>query len=223
MRSFFLTAILIISFSSVAQIKRTFISFGLDYREFPIDVEDVPRGGYHSKGGFYGERFWRTASILSRFGLSISRRWQFSLASYVRYNHMNWLEGKSYYSPESFKRSEKKNFKYDLFIDAEKKLNLKKNREHYLTVLAGIGFTNINTAYDVTYRYTLPGGGVFDSSHYKGTISHFTPRVSVGYQYKEIKFSFDTYIIEGADRTNLTALWMGASVSYEIWFKKRKK
>ena len=134
---------------------------------------------------------------------------------------MNWLQGYSYVNPP-VDRTEKKNFKYDAFLDIEKKVQIKKDSEKYLFVLAGIGFTNINTHFDVFLQDTLPTGPV-EGKRYVGSFFRFSPHLSIGYQYEKIKASLDSYIIEGPDRTNLTSLWLGATISYEINLKRKKK
>jgi len=39
---------MVFSILTFGQSGNSFISFGLDYRQYPIDIEDVPRGGYSS-------------------------------------------------------------------------------------------------------------------------------------------------------------------------------
>ena len=204
------------------QKKSHFLSFGLDYRGYPIDIEDVPRGGYSSNGLPDDSKFWQVTNLYGRVGIKLEKNFYLSLASYTRYNHLTWLQGDNLASPVTYKRKEKKNFKFDAFLDIEKKMPLKKNKERYFVALAGIGFTNINTRFDVFLQDTLPSGPT-QGRRYQGNFLHFTPRVSLGYQYEKIKLTIDTYFIEGPDLTNLTSLWIGGTVSYEIALKKKNK
>lgn len=188
----------------------SFLSFGLDYRQYPIDIEDVPRGGYSSNAVSSDFRFWQVLSFHSRVGIKLEENWQLSLAGYTRYNHLTWLQGENLAAPITYKRKEKKNIKYDIFLDIEKKLRLKKNKERYFIAIGGIGFTNINTRFDVFLQDTLPSGPT-QGHRYQGTFLHFGPRISLGYQYEKIKATIDTYFIEGPDLTNLTSLWIGGT------------
>jgi hypothetical protein len=52
---------------------------------------------------------------------------------------------------------------------------------------------------------------------------HFGPRLSLGYEYKKIKASLNAFIIEDPELTNLTSLWIGATIGYEMLLKKKKK
>jgi len=222
MKSLFAGVFFLHSFFVSAQTSKTFITLGIDYRQYPIDIEDVPRGAYSSNAMPYQDNFWNTFSICSRFGLNLKKKWSISLAGYIRYNHNHYLQGVNLATPRQEKIKEKKKIKFDLFIDAEKKISLKKGKNRFLTVLAGIGFTNINTGYDVFLQDTLPSGPT-QGYRYTGNYLHFGPRINLGYQYEKIKFSIDTYVIEGPDLTNLTSLWFGASLCYEIPIRKKNK
>ena len=221
MRLFSLGISVVFSILTFGQSANSFISFGLDYRQYPIDIEDVPRGGYSSNALPDNSEFWQVISVHGRYGIKLKKNWSVSLAFYTRYNHLNWLQGYSYVNPAA-DLAEKKNFKYDAFLDIEKKVQLKKNKERYFFVLAGIGFTNINTHFDVFLQDTLPTGPV-EGKRYVGSFCRFSPRLSIGYQYGKIKGSLDAYVIEGPDRTNLTSLWLGATIGYEIYLKKKKR
>lgn len=212
---------MVFSLLTFGQSGNSIISFGLDYRQYPIDIEDVPRGGYHSNALPDNSRFWQVISVHGRYGIKLKKNWSLSLAFYTRYNHMNWLQGYNYVNPPS-DRTEKMNFKYDAFLDVEKKVQLKKDTERFLFLLIGVGFTNTNTHFDVFLQDTLPTGPV-EGKRYIGSFVHLSTRLSFGYQYEKIKASLDAYIIEGPDRTNLTSLWLGATISYEINLKKKKK
>lgn len=202
----------------VAQ-KDHLIEFGLDYRQYPVDIEDVPRGPYHSDGSLSDAELWQVYSIHGAYGVTLKKNWSVSLCIYARYNHLHWLQGYNYVNPPH-DRKEKKNFKYDVFIDLEKKLQLRKNKEQSIFGIAGIGVTNMNTRFDIFLQDTLTTGPAA-GTHYKGTYVHFSPRVSLGYQFKKIKGSLDAYMIEGPDLNNLTSLWLGVTLSYEIILKKK--
>jgi len=220
MRLFFTIFVVMVCLAGKGQ-KNGFINFGLDYRQYPIDIEDVSEGPYHSNGAPSDSRLWQVLSIHGAYGFRLEKKWSLSICLYARYNHMHWLQGYNYINPSN-ERKEKKNFKYDVFFDLEKKLQLRKNKEQFLFGKMGIGITNINTRFDISLQDTLLSGPTA-LKRYKGTYSHLTPRVSLGYQYKRIKASLDSYIIEGPDLTNLTSLWLGATLSYEIPFKAGKK
>jgi hypothetical protein len=228
MRLFFLQTALLAALTVNCQLQNKSYSFstGLDYRQLPIDIEDVPRGpGNNSDGDFYDLDFWCTFSVHARLGINLKKNWQLSAASYARYNHFHWSERSTDVpSAEEIQYSgERKNFKYDIFLDAEKKIRLKKTKERYLFFLAGIGLTNLNTRYDVLFeKVTLPNGTI-PEKRFEGTLLRFSPRVSLGYQYEKIKFSLDAYIVEGPDLNNLTSLWTGATISYEMLLRKKKK
>lgn len=213
-----------------AQNTRNLISFGLDYRIYPIDIEDVPRGPLPRNNGLppNDEKFWQTFSVHSEFGLQIQKNWVFSASLYGRYNLLHRIENVNYTSPYPTvlgpplkKSKEKKNLKFDFFLDVEKKIRLKKNNQQFLFIKGGAGFTNINSRFDIILTDSLESVP-FDTKHYKGTFFHFGPRLSIGYQYNKIKASIDGYIIEDPMLTNLTSMWLGASLSYEIKLKRKK-
>jgi hypothetical protein len=219
------------SFVATAQKTTSFLSFGLDYRMYPIDVEDVPRGPLPSNKGLPSDdlKFWKASSIHGRYGFILEQNWLLSASLYGRYNLLHRVEGVNYFSPyptvlepSPQKVKERKNFKFDFFIDVEKKIKLKKSKERYFFALAGIGFTNINSRFDIILIDSVESIP-FASHHYNGTLLHFSPRISLGYQYNKLKASMDAYIIEDPTLANLTSLWIAASMSYEMVFKKRKK
>jgi len=231
MRLFFLCSAILISFCTSAQKTISFFSFGLDHRQYPIDIEDVPRGPSIDNNGLPSDdrRFWSVTSIHGRYGMIFGKNWFVSSAFYGRYNLLHRTESINYFSPyptvlepSPKKIKERKNLKFDFFIDVEKKIKLKKSKEIYLFALAGIGFTNINSRFDITLTDSV-NSIPFDSHHYHGTFLHFGPHLSLGYQYKKIKASLDAYVIEGPDLSNLTSLWTGATISYEVLLKKKKK
>jgi hypothetical protein len=209
-----------------------YLSFGIDYRQYPIDIEDVPRGPLPRDNGLPSSdgKFWQTLSIHGRYGLNFQKNWLVSTSLYTRYNLLHRTQGINYHSPyptvlEPSPKNQnpkvKKNIKFDVFIDAEKKFNLKKEREVYFFAIAGVGFTNINSRFDIVITDSLDSNP-FPGHHYKGTFLHFGPRLSLGYQFYKIKASIDGYIIEDPTLANLTSLWLGASLSYEIKLKKKK-
>lgn len=219
---------LALCFSLIAQSQKTglstFFSFGIDYRQYPTDIEDVQRGPLPSDNGLPDDdgRFWQVVSIYSSYGLGFKNNWILSATIYSRYNLLHRLEGVRYPNPPYNNVKEKKTFKFDSFIDIEKKFPLKKDKERYLLLTGGIGFTNINSGFDITLTDTTETGP-FPAKHYKGTLLHFGPRISLGYQYQKIKASVNAFIIEDPTLSNLTSLWLGASISYEITRKRGKQ
>lgn len=212
----------------MAQQPRIFISAGVDYRTDPIDIEDIPRGPIPSStyGDLTGFAFWKVLSIHGRVGIKTKDNWLFSVVTYTRYNHNHFLEDP--YSPSgptttnyNENTKDKEKIKFDIFFDVEKKIRVRKKQEKYLTILAGVGFTNINSGTDFTYRMNLPGGPS-EPVRYKGSYLHFGPKLSLGYQYKRVKGSLDGYIIEDPLQIDLTSLWLGATISYELKLRKKK-
>ena len=231
MKHFFLFIVISISFRAFAQKPTPFLSYGLDYRMYPIDIENAPRGPLPSDNGLPADdsKFWKVLSIHGRYGFILEQNWLLSASLYSRYNLLHRVQGINYYSPSPTvlepsdrKVKERKNLKLDFFIDAEKKMKLKKNKERYFFALAGIGFTNINSRFAIVLTDSVESIP-FDSRHYKGTLFHFSPRISLGYQYNKLKASLDAYIIEDPTLANLTSLWIGATISYEMLLKKKKK
>jgi hypothetical protein len=211
---------MVFSVLTFGQSGNSFTHFGMDYRQYPIDIENVPEGPYHSNGSPSDMKFWKVFSIHGAYGLRLEKNWNMSLCINARYNHLHWRQGYNYVNPPR-DRKERKNFKCDVFLDFEKKVRLKKNKEQFFFGIAGIGVTNINTKFDISLQDTLSTGPIA-VKHYEGTYAHLSPRISLGYQHKKIKGSLDAYIIEGPDLTNLTSLWLGATLSYEINLKKIK-
>lgn len=217
-RFLILVGLSLICFHSFGQKKAIVSSVGVDYRQTPTDIENVPRGAYSSNGDFYGRKFWEVPSLYLKTGLQQNRNWLFSVSSYFRYNHMNWTSGHTTDTVYPYGQKERKNFKFDIIVDAEKKVRFK-NSKGNLFFVGGIGVININTGYDITLQdSTLNGLG--DPRHYKGTLMRLAPRISVGYQYKPVKFSVDCYLVEGPDLTGLASLWIGACLSYEFYLRK---
>jgi hypothetical protein len=203
--------------ASHGQGKNVFLSFGFDYRDNPIDIEDVPRGpGLPNNGGFYDTKFWQTTSVHSRVGMLLTNKWKLSVAAYARYNHFHWMDGIAH-------EKSKKNLKYDLFSDAEYAFQLHKKKQRYLFMMAGLGVTNLHTKYNVHLRYITPWGDTTAVKQFRGTFAHFTPRFSIGYQFEKLKASLDAYFVEGIDRNELTAIWIGATISYELILKNKKR
>lgn len=233
MKSASIIILLFITSASSGQVKKSnsFLAFGLDYRQYPIDVENVPRGPLPGYKGLPSDdgKFWKVISIHGRYGLRFEKNWFLSASFFGRYNLLHRLEGINYFSPyptvlepSPKKVKEKKNLKFDFFLDVEKKIKFKKSKEIYLFALAGIGFTNINSRFDIILTDSIESIPL-NSHHYYGTLLHFGPRLSLGYQFKKIKTSLDAYVIEGPDLTNLTSLWLGATISYEMMLRKKKK
>jgi hypothetical protein len=158
-------------------------------------------------------------------GIKTKKNWLLSIVGNTRYNHNHYSEDPLipsgptvYYYNENTKEKEK--IKLDVFFDVEKKIRIRRNKERFLTILTGLGLTNINSQVDITYRRNNYTGGTNDPIRYKGSYLHFGPKFSLGYQYKKIKSSLDAYFIEDPLKTNLTSLWIGAAISYEMSLKK---
>jgi hypothetical protein len=214
---------LICSLAANSQKPVSFFSFGLDYRQYPIDIENVPRGQLPRPKGLpsYNLQFWKIPSVHSQFGALLKKNWVLTGTLYSRYNLLNRTQNVNYSRPpEKVKR--RNNFKYDFFLDIEKKLRIKKDKEKYFLASAGIGFTNINSKFDVTLIDTTAYGN-YGSIRYHGTMFHFGPRISLGYQYKKLKITLNAYIIEDPELTNLNSLWTGATISYVMILRKKKK
>lgn len=223
--------LLLISFfvSKICFCQNTFIEAGLDYRIYPIDVEDAPNGPLPSStyGSLTGDGFWKTISIHGRWGILTKNYWAFSFSTYIRYNHNHYKEEPYYIVAPTVlgtdqNTPDKSKLKFDFFFDIEKKVRTRKTSKNYLFLLGGIGFTNVNSGTNFPYLR-----GVFTGSpqpaRYKGSFLHIGPRFSLGYQYKRIKSSIDIYIIEDPGLTNYTSLWFGASLSYELMLKSKKR
>jgi hypothetical protein len=233
MKEFTTIIFLLVTTLSYGQNKKPdwLLSFGIDYRQSPIDIEDASSGplmpiARSTFGELTDYSFWKVLSIHGRLGIKTKDNWLIYIVGNTRYNHNYYLEDPCRptgptttiaYCNENTKDKEK--IKFDLFFDIEKKLRLKKRQEKYLTVLAGLGFTNINSHTDVTYQSNFNS----DTIRYFGSYLHFGPKFSLGYQYKRVKGSLDAYLVEDHIQSNLTALWIGATISYEMILKKKKK
>lgn len=208
------------------QAKRSnmFFGAGIDYRQYPIDIEDAPPGPLpHDEGPPLDDlKIWQVFSIHGRSGLQLKKNWFVSISLYTRYNLLHRIQAINIANPYPENVKVKKNFKYDLFLDVEKKFLLKRNEERYFFVMAGLGITNLNSRFDITLTDSTEYGP-FPPHHYSGTLLHFSPRLSIGYQYGKMKISLDSYIIEDPALTNLTSLWLGTTISYESLLKRKKK
>lgn len=203
-----------------SQNSRFIFRAGADYRFYPIDIQDVPPGGYSSNGLPDDEKFWKTFSLLAEAGSSLSKTTSLSLQVSGRYNHLHWLQGTNFTNPQA-KRAAKQNIKLDIFAIVEKRFRIKKENTHSLFTSLGLGVTNLHTKYAVFLQDTLPSGPT-QGKLYEGDYSHFGLQLRVGYQYKAFRFSYNTYLIEGPDRTGLASLWMGISLLHEIRSQKER-
>ncbi len=228
---FQICCLFIFSTSISGQNSTHIINIGIDYRTYPIDIEDTPvdaNGGLQGStyGDLTGDGFWKTISIHGKYGVNTKKNFCFSVAVHARYNHNHYTKEPYYVIAPTVlgtdpKTPAKFKLKFDLFLDIEKKIRVKKNRESFLFVIGGIGFTNINSGTDIYYvKNTFTGSP--QPARYKGDFLHFGPRFSLGYQHKKIKGSLDAYFIEDPGLTDLLSLWLGATISYEIVIKKRK-
>jgi len=213
---------LFVSSTSLAQTNSPFILMGIDYRQYPIDIENAPRGPYNSNGGFYGDKFWKTPSLLLGTGLSFKKNLALSLTTFTRYNHLYWLDGQNFASQNVKKRAERKNIKLDMFIDIDKSFRVKKSKNNFLFASLGIGVLNLNTKYNVVIQDTFPNGlGI--ARHYKGSLTKLAPRISTGYRFKNFKIFIEAFITENPDLTNLISLWLGGGLKYDLFLKNRVK
>jgi hypothetical protein len=222
----------IFSTTIIGQKNKHIINIGIDYRTYPIDIEDTPvdaSGGLQSStyGDLTGDGFWKTISIHGRYGVLTKKKWCFSIAAYARYNHNHYTKEPYYVIAPTVlgtdpNTPDKSKLKIDLFLDIEKKITLKKNRENYLFFIGGVGLTNINSGTDIDYIKNNYPGGSQQPARYKGNFLNFGPRFSVGYQHNKIKGSLDAYFIEDPGLTDLLSLWFGVTISYEIALKRKK-
>ena len=116
---FFITLILLYCFFSSAAQKNNYtrhtLSFGFDYRQYPIDIEDVPRGPLPNPKGLpdFDSKFWRPISIFGQYGLLFKKEWVLSASLYGRYNTLHRIQNLNYSQPLPKNIKRKKNFKYD--------------------------------------------------------------------------------------------------------------
>lgn len=218
--------LLSIPISGNAQQKQFFIGAGIDYRQDPIDIENVPRGPSLTENYGYLTHinFWKVLSIHARTGFQAKHNWAFSLALYARYNGNHYTEDPYVQSGGSVAAFNEhapsvSKARFDIFIDTEKKFRVRRGQEKFVFVMTGLGLTNINSGVNLSYRSNFSGALI----RYKGSYLHFGPRICMGYQYKAIKVSLEAYLTEDALKTNISSLWTGASISYMFDFKKRKK
>jgi len=218
-------ALFLTMLSASGQINKSkyLLAVGIEYRQLPIDIENLPANGSSSGNDiFYGLDFWRCLSLKSSIGTNLKNDWRLSIINYIRYNHLHWLELPEDGIAELQNLDEKKNLKFDLFLTFEKRKQLKKDKENYILASAGVGLSNINTRYNVYFKDTLPSGTIYEE-RFRGTFLRFTPRFGFGIQLQHVMLSLNAIIIEGPDLNDLTSLWMGGNISYEIQFKKKQK
>ena len=206
--------LLIFNLSSFAQTNS--LSLGLDYRTYPLDIEDAPMGPSHGDASFYSESFWKPLSFRLSFKKTILKNWSAMLSGVVRYNHTNWKYGINSTQNNNEERPENKSVKYDFVIDLEKEVPCSESLQRGFIIQFGIGAYNLNSEFNVYHRDTLPSG-LSDIRHYKGSFSKVGPHLGVGYRVKKLKFVFDCYFVEGPTFQNLTSLWFGTHVVYVIF------
>jgi hypothetical protein len=212
----FMTLGMVVAAQAQIKTSRYFISAGINYRDYPVDIENAPRGPLpRSEDGFYGSAFWQTASLQAGAGKNLGKNWQVSLTGHIRYNHFHWLElpWEGLVSSQDLK--EKKSFKYDLLLECEKGFLLKQKKGKYIIASFGLGAVNMNTRYDITLRGVTPSGAMYEQD-FNGTFLRLSPKISVGYQYKKVKVTIDAMVVEGAQLANYTALWPGITLRYEF-------
>ncbi len=204
------------------------VSAGIDYRQFPIDIENTGRGPLpaSSYGEMTGDGFWKTLSVSGSIGLRKADGWEFSLVSYFRYNHNHYTEDP--YKPDGasafiFNKNAagKSKLKLDLFLCAGKRFSLGHKGHSFLVTQAGAGFTNINSGTDIVYQRNLVAGT--ETAVYKGSYFHFGPSVSIGYQYKRFRFLVEAFMIEDPSKSGLTSVWSGAGLYYDLTLKRKRR
>lgn len=219
--------ILFTNLSASAQDKNILLTAGIVYKGHPFDIEDVPRGGNYSGGGdFFGWEFWDVWGLHAQVALPLNNNWILSTEGNIRYNHFHWTEGYNSYTSGTVAyynadRSFKRNFKYDAFILAERIVDLNKKRNGHYFVNAGVGLINMNTRYNVTLQDTV-NGTPLGVEHYNGTLMRLSPKMSLGYQYKFLRFSVDGCITEDPSLMNLTSLWLGVTFGYQFNIRKNR-
>jgi hypothetical protein len=201
-----------------AQKLKSFAVIGVDYRQYPLDIEDVPRGGSSTNGLPSDLRFWRAMSLNTGIGILFKKNYSGLLTFYSRYNHFYWIQGYNEINSIS-KRKDRKNSKFDVFADVKKKWLVNKNKARFLFATIGIGVSNVNTQYDFYLQDTLISGPG-PVQHFTGDFLHFGPKVSFGLQMKKLIVGVNAFVIEGPQRNNLTSLWLGVGIGYEFDLKK---
>jgi hypothetical protein len=222
--SLFVFALFIAS-NTIAQTKKSvwLFSAGINYRDAPIDVENIPMGPIpHGNSGFFGRHFFKTASIQTGINRQLKKNWLIALTLHGRYNHSQFLRLPGEGDADTQHLGQKKSFKFDFFLEVEKGLPVKKNKRRYLIASAGGGLVNLNTGYNMTLQGTTPSGTNYEK-HFQGTFLRLAPKIGIGYQYESFKLTFDAIVIEGEQLIELTALWLGATLHYEFEIKKRKR
>ena len=137
MKSFAILTSLLVTTFSWGQVKKSgrLLSFGIDYRMYPIDIEDVPRGPLPPDNGLPSDdsKFWQPLSIHGRYGLMFEKNLVVAASFYGRYNLLHRVEARNnFFSPFSTvinrppeKVKEKKNLKFDFFIVRKENKNKK--------------------------------------------------------------------------------------------------
>jgi hypothetical protein len=192
------------------------ISAGISYRTYPIDIENVPPGPAHGDASFYSSRFWKPLSVQWSTAKYLPGNWTIQLSNVIRYNHTNWKTGVNYNVTNPPKRPEAKSFKYDFIFDIERQMPIRHSQKSAFCIQLGVGAVNLNSGFDVKMRDTLPTG-LTDLRHYKGSFAKISPHLGIGYKMDKFKLMIDCLVVEGPTFQNLSSLWIGASVVYEIW------
>ena len=73
--------------------KAEFLQAGINYRQAPIDIENVPRGWIGGKGSFHNISFWRVPSFHFGIGKKIQNDWCLMINTSIRFNHFHYKGG----------------------------------------------------------------------------------------------------------------------------------
>jgi hypothetical protein len=186
-------------------------SIGINYRQSAIDIQNHPYSS-SNKDYFYDSKFWQVPSLYSSINYKLKNSY-LSFENYIRYNHLYFTDKvKPYATLRNTYRNEVKKMKYDVFLNYAIIKKLKKDIN--LNFKFGIGFSNLNTKYDVTYYDTVVSTGIIYPNNYKGTFAQLTPKFELEVINNRLGASSEVLLVEGENRIGLWALWLGFKVFY---------
>ncbi len=189
---------------------------GINLRELPIEIENLSNGSDGSKDAFYHYASWRAWSLFLAYGFIEKNQLSISLQGCFRYNHLHYNKlskgaGLVPRSPTGTKR-----LKSDLFIIANQKLR-KLNKKINYSVGLGIGFSNLNTKYDISFYDTVALTGIIHERNYSGTFRALTPKLELSAHCKRFNVVTEVQFLQNGDsRQHLNALWIGFTFAYNI-------
>jgi hypothetical protein len=192
------------------------LEVGLSKKGYPIDIEDLPRGGADGgRGNFYGNEFWTGTNVVVNSGIQMKKRWTLFLGTATRYNQLQYTRGANY-TVTNFKQLYQKNWKFDVFANARKEFSVSRDQRQLFLLEMGIGFTNINSAYNTTISDTMSSGNATSPRHFEGRMLHFGPRCGFGYRYRRLSGILDVSLVEGPQLLNLSSLWIGGVITFRL-------